>query len=1421
MCTISQWSNFILKNILPVHPPTFIIKRNHLIRIFLSIICTLSLTNIYAQHSELVLSNGEHVRLDNPNGGVSSVIIKDGKVQSVQKENPQEIVHLIVTFKEKSLAAYQNKKSLLQKASLSSVYIALQASHASFRTALNTIQQQSSLRSQSVYDYTIKRDYYRALNGVALECKRGMIEKIRALPMVQQVRLDDEVKINLKESIHQIRADIVQDSLGYKGKGVLIGDIDTGIDYDNPALGGGFGSGFRVIGGYDFVNNDSDPMDDHGHGTHVAGIIGANSGDTLRGVAPEVKFLAVKVLDAKGNGWVSDVIAGIEYCLDPDGNPATDDAVDIINISLGAAPVSDNPLDSAVNNATNAGVLSVVAAGNSGAFGYGTVSSPGTSETALTVGACDSVNHVASFSSRGPDPLHSSIKPEVIAPGVNILSTVLHNETASWSGTSMATPHVTGTAALLKQQHPTWTPEELKAAIVNSAHSVGDSVSLFAQGNGRVDALDAASLGMVVEPGVISFRRIDLALKVWTDTVKLKIKNFRNVSQNIQLHVLEGLPSGATLTFNQTSFSLAPAEEATISAVLTVPVSVPVVATDPFAYLGKVEFVSDSDNVIVPFSFIKSTILIITSDMPLYELYIANRVTANIQSVNAQGATKYIIPTYTKDSLDILAHMRQDTLGAMHYYFVEHRIDNQVGLTYVFLSHEEASINMLNDTIYDIRNNKIDVDPTTNVSVKYLYIVNGKKGILKTGLFLENGWDMPFSQSHIFFSPLNKSDFSIEKIMTVSQDSEIYVLQKSIDGLISQQDIAFTSGSDNLIGFNFTAAYDNPLFTGPSRWAKYIDIYNKRQKAISGGMSTETNGMRIRFPFVSGKYYFNKQEIKNTPYDYRSTYLCTGYSSLDTTSFVTPFLCTPEFTFNEKGEAVFEQNTTIGQPENVSTAYIFEVVKPGETINIENNLYVNFPNFTTFLKNDFLYMTKHYEILSADLSRQGNGGTMQSNGVCEATTIVSSYWNLPCFAQQVFANNRSQISIKPYQPWDPSHFPSEGIDYIHAYNVFENVKKNVGVYKVISDAPYTLLGQSGRCAADFEYQMANVTSTLPNSPFTNGKTFFPSFSLIQISIDGKPTNLVRPGQNGTIRLVLFDLDSSVTSVTLSLLLTSGEEIVVPASYYGKHEYIASIPTTIPAGFIDVIARASDTHGNKIELTTSPAFYYGNSMDSLHYDARLRMTTYKLNNVDAFKYNIGDTLDYTITYTNFGNTTARNITATFPTTPYFKPIGPTTFALDSLGVNDTVRIPVRLIFLGNNQSAVAQVYYTPTITWTSNGTSYLRKHNVLVDLQGSTTSVATTGNMIPDKFELYQNYPNPFNPSTTIKYDIAKAGHVSMDVYNILGQQVVTLVNEMQPAGRYSVLWDGRTRNGATATGIYFLRIRAENYVKTIKMLMLK
>ena len=446
----------------------------------------------------------------------------------------------------------------------------------------------------------------------------------------------------------------MQDSLGITGKGVLVGDVDTGIDYNDPTLGGGFGSAFRVIGGYDFANNDNDPMDDHGHGTHVAGIIGANGGDTLRGVAPDVKFIAAKVLDASGSGWTSDVIAGIEYCLDPDNNPETNDGVNIINMSLGGAPYPGNPLDSAVDNANKVGVLSVVAAGNNshGPEWWGTIGSPGTSEPALTVGACDSTFKIAWFSSAGPDPLHSAIKPEVVAPEVNILSTILNNQTASWSGTSMATPHVTGVVALLKQEHPSWTPEELKAAVVNTAHSVGENVPLLVQGKGCVDALDAAEAKTLVEPGVLSFGVVDLAQDAWADTVEIKVKNIYTSTQNEEVRIKEGIPTGATLTFDKTTFTLAPGEETTVTAILTVPSSVPSLSTEPFAYTGNVEVASGSDTIIVPLSFFKSSTIVVNFEIQPQFLWVINRQNGVIKDVSSyQGVTQYKVPVSSANSL--------------------------------------------------------------------------------------------------------------------------------------------------------------------------------------------------------------------------------------------------------------------------------------------------------------------------------------------------------------------------------------------------------------------------------------------------------------------------------------------------------------------------------------------------------------------------------------------------------------------------------------------------------------------------------------------------------------------------------------------------------------------------------------------------
>jgi len=151
------------------------------------------------------------------------------------------------------------------------------------------------------------------------------------------------------------------------------------------------------------------------------------------------------------------------------------------------------------------------------------------------------------------------------------------------------------------------------------------------------------------------------------------------------------------------------------------------------------------------------------------------------------------------------------------------------------------------------------------------------------------------------------------------------------------------------------------------------------------------------------------------------------------------------------------------------------------------------------------------------------------------------------------------------------------------------------------------------------------------------------------------------------------------------------------------------------------------------------------------------------------------------------------------------------------VNDTVDLPVSLAFLGKQQSTDEYTYYSPSVSWTSGGTTYLRKHNVLVDFQNTITGIKQIASTIPDRFELYQNYPNPFNPSTTIKYDLARKTRVKLVVYDILGREVSTLVDETQKSGSYRVVWNA----SQFASGVYLYRLQAGNYSTTKKLLLLK
>jgi subtilisin family serine protease len=402
----------------------------------------------------------------------------------------------------------------------------------------------------------IKREFSVVFNGVAIDAPREAIDQIRALPYVKRVVADVPMHALADgPNITLINAPKVWSSLGSRGAGVTVAIIDTGIDYNHPALGSGFGPGFKVKGGWDFVNNDADPMDDNGHGTHVSGIVAGQS-ETITGVAPDVSLMAYKVLGANGSGSESNVIAAIERAADPNHDGNTADHVDVANLSLGGGGNPDDPGCVAIDNASAAGVTFAIAAGNAafvnGIITYHNIGSPGTARTAITVGASDLGDNIASFSSRGPNMKNMAIKPDVIAPGVSILSSLPGNNYGNLSGTSMASPHVAGAAALVKALHHDWTPAQIKLALMNNATFVREEI--MSDGAGRIDAFAAATGTTRIDPPSISLGLAPIELPSWTATRSLHVTN--NGTQSVTYNIKSTVTAGEKVTPSATSVTI-------------------------------------------------------------------------------------------------------------------------------------------------------------------------------------------------------------------------------------------------------------------------------------------------------------------------------------------------------------------------------------------------------------------------------------------------------------------------------------------------------------------------------------------------------------------------------------------------------------------------------------------------------------------------------------------------------------------------------------------------------------------------------------------------------------------------------------------------------------------------------------------------
>ena len=336
--------------------------------------------------------------------------------------------------------------------------------------------------------------FFGEISAIATSLPQAAIDALNRNPNIAYVEPDAQVWAvaeTLPWGVDRIDSGIDQQAPVHNyntGVGVMVAVIDTGIYYDHPDLIG------RYAGGYDFVNNDADPLDDNGHGTHVAGTIAAVLGNDVGvvGVAPSAQIYVLKVLGSDGGGYVSDVIAAIYM--------ARDDGAKIISMSLGSNSGSST-LQAACDSVYNsgAGVLIVAAAGNDYAkIGarreLDTVDYPARYSSVIAVGATDSSDLKASFSSTG-----SAV--ELAAPGVDILSTFpptipIGGQTGYYyaygEGTSMACPHVSGAAALVWAGEPTLTAGQVRQRLVDTADDLGGSGRDKWYGYGIVDVDQAA-----------------------------------------------------------------------------------------------------------------------------------------------------------------------------------------------------------------------------------------------------------------------------------------------------------------------------------------------------------------------------------------------------------------------------------------------------------------------------------------------------------------------------------------------------------------------------------------------------------------------------------------------------------------------------------------------------------------------------------------------------------------------------------------------------------------------------------------------------------------------------------------------------------------------------------------------------------------
>ena len=475
----------------------------------------------------------------------------------IQQFKQNDHVTFLLKFKEQvdtnkiSTEAKENAKKQKQTAAKTELIV---------RSAVISSLRNTAIETQnSVLDYLEQAkqkgdvdsvESFYVVNAIAVTGSKEVMDKLATYPEVAKI-LPNETrqlitpirnKVSSEKSSSTIEWGVERVGapqawkMGIDGTGIVVANIDTGVQWDHPALKEKY-RGYNPsnpnlvdhsLSWFDAVDGSDEPYDDLKHGTHVMGtIVGAEpNGSNQIGVAPGAKWIAVKAFSGDG-GTDVDLLEAGEWILAPkdsDGNPHPELAPDIVNNSWGGGPGLNEWYRPMVQNWRSADIFPVFAAGNNGDWGPGSISNPSNYPESFAVGATDSNNKLTYFSSRGPGPYDDS-KPNVSAPGANIRSATPTNQYEDgWNGTSMATPHISGVIALLKQANASLSIDQIEKLLEDTAIPLTDSEyptsPNYGYGHGFVNAYNAikAVQGSGLVKGYVRYNGIDVTKPTYQHT---------------------------------------------------------------------------------------------------------------------------------------------------------------------------------------------------------------------------------------------------------------------------------------------------------------------------------------------------------------------------------------------------------------------------------------------------------------------------------------------------------------------------------------------------------------------------------------------------------------------------------------------------------------------------------------------------------------------------------------------------------------------------------------------------------------------------------------------------------------------------------------------------------------------------------------